>query len=98
MFLFFVHIPLGVLWPLVSKSAETIVQSVNENVSRTECPFCGADDWIGNRLVAVPTTEIDPSLESRPEPTEMTTLAVVVWICADCGFLRAHSIAPGLFE
>ncbi len=28
----------------------------------------------------------------------MTDLAVAIWICADCGFIRAHSIAPELFE
>jgi len=28
----------------------------------------------------------------------MTNLAVAIWICADCGFIRGHSIAPELFE
>jgi hypothetical protein len=28
----------------------------------------------------------------------MTNLAVAIWICADCGFIRAHSVAPELFE
>jgi hypothetical protein len=28
----------------------------------------------------------------------MTDLAVAIWICADCGFLRGHSVAPELFE
>jgi hypothetical protein len=29
---------------------------------------------------------------------EMTNLAVAIWICADCGFIRARSVAPELFE
>ena len=28
----------------------------------------------------------------------MTNLAVAIWICSDCGFIRGHSIAPELFE
>jgi hypothetical protein len=79
----------------VTDRTESILESVAERVSRTECPFCGADDWIGPRLVAVPTTEIGVYQRDR---TEMTDLAVAIWICAGCGFIRGHSIAPGLFE
>ena len=74
---------------------ESILESVTERVSRTECPFCGADDWVGPRLVALPTTEIGAY---QPGRTEMTNLAVAIWICSDCGFIRGHSIAPELFE
>ena len=37
---------------------ENIPESVAERVSRTEWPFCETDDWVGPRLVALPTTEI----------------------------------------
>ena len=73
---------------------ESILELVAERVSRTECPFCGADDWVGRRVATASTTEIG---EYQPDRTELTTVAVVLWICADCGFIRAHSIAPELF-
>ncbi len=73
---------------------ESILESIAERVSRTEYPFCGADDWVGPRLVALATTEIGVY---QPERVEMTDLAVAIWICADCGFVRAHSVAPELF-
>jgi ribosomal protein L37AE/L43A len=79
----------------VTDRTESILESVAERVSRTECPFCGADDWVGPRLAALPTTEIGAYQSGR---VEMKDLAVAIWICADCGFVRAHSIAPELFE
>ncbi len=38
-----------------------------------------------------------PDLAHAPQQEEMTNLAVAIWICADCGFIRAHSAAPELF-
>lgn len=75
---------------------QRIIDTVNDRVSLTECPFCGADDWTGGRLAGFPTTEIDLTSEPRieGEPVKVRTLATVVWICGNCGFIRAHSIAP----
>jgi hypothetical protein len=70
-----------------------IIDSVNDRVSETGCPFCGADDWSGGRLVGFPTTEIDLS-DLHPEPVAVSTLATVIWICRNCGFIGAHSVAP----
>jgi hypothetical protein len=76
------------------------VDGVNERVSQTICPFCGIDDWISRGLVGLPTTEVARSLDHPETDQEVTvmTLAAVVWLCANCGFIRAHSIAPDLFE
>ena len=70
-----------------------IIDSVNDRVSETGRPFCGADDWSGGRLVGFPTTEIDLS-DLHPEPVAVSTLATVIWICRNCGFIGAHSVAP----
>ena len=72
---------------------QRIIDTVNDRVSERECPFCGADDWTGGRLVGFPTTEIDLS-DPHPEPVAVSTLATVIWICGNCGFIRAHSVAP----
>ncbi len=73
---------------------QRIIDTVNDRVLRTECPFCGADDWTGGRLVGFPMSEI---ADLAPEPRlAMSTLATVVWICGNCGFIRAHSVAPEL--
>ena len=71
---------------------QRIIDTVKERVSRTECPFCEADDWTEGRLIGFPMKEIadlapSPRLEEKP-------LATVVWICGNCGFIRAHSVAP----
>ena len=52
-----------------------------------------SDDWSGGRLVGFPTTEIDLS-DLHPEPVAVSTLATVIWICRNCGFIGAHSVAP----
>jgi hypothetical protein len=71
---------------------QRIVDSVNDRVPRTECPFCEVDDWTGGRLVGFPTTPIE---ELPADPMRnVRTLATVIWICGNCGFIRAHSVAP----
>jgi hypothetical protein len=40
-----------------------------------------------------PLTEIDLS-DLHREPVAVSTLATVIWICGNCGFIRAHSVAP----
>jgi len=75
--------------------SQEIVDAVKERVSETECYFCRADDWTGGRLVGVPITDL--TLDPKPEDVQVTTLAVVQWICGNCGFIRSHSIAPELF-
>jgi len=72
---------------------QRIIDTVNDRVSETGCPFCGADDWTGGRLVGFPMTEIDMSDQHLET---VSTLATVVWICGNCGFIRAHSVAPEL--
>ena len=72
---------------------QRIIDTVNDRVSETGCPFCGADDWTGGKLVGIPTTEIDLS-DPHPEPVAVSTLATVIWICGNCGFIRAHCVAP----
>jgi hypothetical protein len=73
-----------------------IIDAVNERASRTDCPFCEAEDWTPGQLVGFPMTEID--LASQPTPAQgpvtVRTLATVVRICGNCGFIRAHSVAP----
>ena len=46
-------------------------------------------------LVALPMTKIGAY---QPGRAEMTNLAVAIWVCVDCGFIRAHSVASQLFE
>jgi hypothetical protein len=75
--------------------SQRIVDAASERISETVCPFCRADDWAGGRLVGVPITDL--TLDPKPEEVKVTTLAVVLWICGNCGFIRSHSIAPDLF-
>jgi len=75
---------------------QRIIDTVNDRISWTECPFCEADDWTGGRLVGLPITAINLPSEPPPlpEPGTVKTVATVVWICGSCGFIRAHSVAP----
>jgi hypothetical protein len=73
---------------------QRLIDMIEERVSRTECPFCEADDWTDGRLIEFPMKEI---ADLAPNPRlEEKRLATVLWICGNCGFIRAHSVAPEL--
>ena len=70
--------------------------TVENAVSRRDCPFCGSVDWWppdADRVLVVtaaPLTEVGTPSAARTEA------ACPSWVCGGCGFLRMHvPVLPG---
>ena len=59
--------------------------------ARAECLICGHNNWVG---LGPDRTEFTllPTANELDEWETGRALAVATWACANCGFLRLHSL------